>query len=276
MLGSALTTILAQSGASCSPFAEAHLDITHVDALTAAVSGFAAEGGRVVINAAAYTNVEQAEDDVDKAFMVNDQGARNVAAAAAQFGLKHVYVSTDFVFDGAKPGPYTEDDQPNPLSVYGRSKLAGEKSVLEVAPESLIVRTAWVYGPCGNNFASKIFSLAASRDQLKVVDDEVGCPTFTFDLANGILGLIERDARGLFNLTGSGSCSRYEMAKEVIAAAGLATEVLPVSSDAFPTKAVRPHNSVLSLQKAQAIGVSMPAWQESLRFYVKQHLMNAA
>ena len=276
MWGTALTTLLAEESESCRAYSEADLDITDPSALSQAVRQFAAEGGRIVINAAAYTDVERAENDAERVFLVNDRGARNVAEAAASAGLAHVYVSTDFIFDGTKTGPYTEDDTPNPINVYGRSKLAGEKSVLDACPGSLIVRTAWVYGPAGNNFPSKILKLARTHDVLQVVDDEVGCPTYTVDLAGGILALCSRGVSGVVNLTGSGACSRFEMAGEVIAAAGLATRVLPVPSDTFPTKAARPHNSVLDLSKARSLGATMPAWQDSLRSYVKQYLVNAA
>ncbi len=175
-------------------YSEAQLDITDAAAVSAAVGRFADEavvaaGRGLVINAAAYTDVERAEDDEERAFAVNDAGARNVAEAAARHGLGLVHVSTDFVFDGTKEGAYTETDEPRPLNAYGRTKLAGERSVMAACPEALLVRTAWVYGPGGNNFPRKIVELARTRAELQVVADETGCPTATADLARGILEL---------------------------------------------------------------------------------------
>ena len=219
--------------------------------------------------------MEAAESNEARAFAVNERGARTVAEAAARHGLGLVHVSTDFVFDGAKTGPYTEDDTPNPLSVYGRSKLAGDRAVWAACPDALVVRTAWVYGPGGSNFPSKILAAARTRDEVRVVTDEVGSPTYSADLARGILELWLRGGRGLFNLAGSGSCSRFELAQEVIAAAGLPARVVPVASGTFPTKAARPKNSVLCLDKARGLGVEMPPWQDSVRAYVRTHLLQA-
>jgi dTDP-4-dehydrorhamnose reductase len=276
MLGTALTGVCEELGVECHPYSEADLDITDAEAVSAAAALFAAQGGRLIVNAAAYTDVERAEDDEARAFEVNSRGAGNIAEAAARCGLALVHVSTDFVFDGTKVGPYTEEDEPHPLNAYGRSKLAGERSVLEAHHAALIVRTAWVFGPGGSNFPKKILELARPRDELRVVDDEIGSPTFTMDLARGILELCAQDANGVFHLTGSGSCSRFEMAEEVVRAAGLSTRLVPVSSKTFPTKAQRPLNSVLSTEKARGLGVDMPPWRDSLRAYVRHYLHEAA
>ena len=274
MLGQALTALCEGLRVPCFPYSEAQLDITDAAAVSAAVGRFAGEAAGtagvhgLVVNAAAYTDVERAEDDEGRAFAVNDRGARNVAEAAARHRLGLVHVSTDFVFDGTKDGAYTEADEPNPLNVYGRSKLAGELSVMAAHPEALLVRTAWVYGPGGSNFPRKIVELARTRAELQVVADEVGCPTATADLAWGILELWSAGARGLFHLAGSGSCSRFEMAEQVVVAAGSAARVSPVPRGTFPTRAVRPVNSVLCVEKARAVGVELPRWRESLRTYV--------
>jgi dTDP-4-dehydrorhamnose reductase len=275
MLGSALTAQCEKLGVVCRAYAEADLDITDAEAVDAAAAHFAAQDGVLMINAAAYTDVERAEDEEERAFAVNDTGARNVARAAARQGLGFVHVSTDFVFDGASKAPYTEKDEPHPLNAYGRSKLAGERSVLEVCPTALLVRTAWVYGLGGSNFPLKIIELARRREEIQVVNDEFGSPTASIDLARGILELRRLRATGLFNLTGSGSCSRYELAREIVSAAGLSTRVLPVGRGFFPSKAVRPANSVLSMEKARRLGVEMPPWAPSLRAFVQQHLSNA-
>lgn len=279
MLGSALTALCAELGIPVEAYAEADLDITDPAALAAAVGRFAAGAGPrggTVVNAAAYTDVERAEDDEERAYAVNDRGARNVAESAARQGLGLVHVSTDFVFDGEKDLPYTEEDEPRPLNAYGRSKLAGERSVLEAHPGALLVRTAWAFGPGGPNFPAKILALARTRDEIQVVDDEFGTPTATADLARGIIGLVGLGATGLFHLAGYGSCSRYELAREALDAAGLQTRVVPVKRGLFASKAVRPANSALSSERARGLGVVMPPWQPSLRAYVQQHVTKAA
>jgi dTDP-4-dehydrorhamnose reductase len=245
MLGTALQRVCAERGLRCVAPPEAGFDITDAAAVADIVASFAAaltpdERG-VLINAAAYTNVERAEDDPETAYRVNEHGAHVLASAARTAGLAFVHVSTDFVFDGVKAGPYNEDDEPNPLSVYGASKLAGERAVAAACPDAFTVRTAWAFGENGMNFPTKILALARERDELSVVTDEVGSPTYTIDLARGILGLVDAGATGLHHLAGSGSCTRFELAAEI-----------------------RPANSVLDCSKAAAIGVVMPPWQDAL------------
>lgn len=276
MLGQALTALCEESGVACRAYSEAQLDITDAPAVDDAVAQFSVEARRVeghrgvVVNAAAYTDVEGAEDDEDRASAVNDDGARKVAEAATRYGLGLVHLSTDFVFDGGKGAGYVEEDAPNPLNAYGRTKLAGERAVMAAHPDVLLVRTAWVYGPGGNNFPRKILELARTRSELQVVEDERGCPTASADLAQGILRLWSAGGRGLFHLAGSGSCSRYEMAEEVVAAAGLPVRVVPVPSGTFPVRASRPANSVLCVDKARGLGVELPYWRESLADYVRR------
>jgi dTDP-4-dehydrorhamnose reductase len=270
MLGHALQDICSQRGRSFFAPVESEFDITSVQEVSRVVTSFAAlHPGGVLVNAAAYTNVERAEDDPETAFAVNRTGARLLAHAAARAGMSFVHVSTDFVFDGTKAGPYTEDDEPNPLSVYGVSKLAGERVVLAANPTALIVRTAWVFGPHGANFPTKILERAAGSIAITVVNDEVGSPTYTLDLAAGILDLADADARGIYHLAGSGSCTRDEMAREILRLAGLeAVKVMPVPASTFPSKAARPANSVLDCSKAAAAGVTMPDWRDALARFV--------
>ena len=270
MLGTALQRVIAERGERFAAPAEGEFDITDTAAVTRAVfaftGGLASDEQPVLLNAAAYTNVERAEDDAEMAFRVNEEGARKLAVMARQAGLRFVHVSTDFVFDGHKQGAYTEEDPVNPLSVYGASKLAGERAVAWENPDSLVVRTAWVFGPNGANFPGKILTVARERGELTVVEDEVGSPTYTVDLARGILGLLDADAEpGLYHLAGSGSCSRFELAAEVLRLAGLAEVSLrPVPSSSFPSKAERPKNSVLDCSRAASLGVVMPPWQDAL------------
>jgi len=270
MLGHALQAVCSQRGRSFFAPVESEFDITSAQEVSRVVTSFAAlHPGGVLVNAAAYTNVERAEDDPETAFAVNRTGARLLAHAAARAGMPFVHVSTDFVFDGTKDGPYTEEDEPNPLSVYGVSKLAGERVVLAANPTALIVRTAWVFGPDGTNFPVKILERARGSIAITVVNDEVGSPTYTLDLAAGILGLADAGARGTYHLAGSGSCTRDEMAREVLRLAGLdAVKVMPVPASTFPSKAARPANSVLDCSKAAAVGVTMPDWHDALARFV--------
>lgn len=276
MLGTALQRVIAARGGTlCAP-AEGTFDITDEGAVARTLHDFSAglepgvEG--VLINAAAYTNVERAEDEPQVAHLVNGWAPCLLAEVARNCDLRFAHVSTDFVFDGTKAGPYTEADEPNPLSVYGRSKLDGERGVLEADPDAIVVRTAWVYGPAGVNFPVKILEAARSRPVLKVVTDEIGSPTYTPDLAAGILGLVDAGAAGLYHLAGAGSCSRFELAAEVLRLAGLDSPLEPVTSDAFPTRAARPANSVLDCSKAAGVGVVMRDWRDSLADFVAHDL----
>lgn len=268
MLGTALQAVLADRGRAFVAPPECEFDITDEAAVAVVMDRFASSVGPgeqgVVVNAAAYTNVERAEDEPATAFLVNETGPGLLAAAARSRGLRFVHVSTDFVFDGMKDGPYAETDEPNPLSVYGASKLAGERAAIAADPGALVVRTAWVFGPGGANFPSKILERAGQGGAMRVVTDEVGSPTYTLDLARAMLDLADRGATGVFHLAGTGECSRFELAAAVLALAGLDNAIEPVTSDLFPTRAARPANSVLDCSKAAALGVRMPAWRDAL------------
>ena len=274
MLGTALQRVLVAGGATIDAPAEAGFDICDPVAVKHRVSEFAEklapDQAGVLVNAAAYTNVERAEDEPERAYLVNEHGAALLARAAREAGLGFVHVSTDFVFDGRKEGPYAECDDPCPLSVYGVTKLAGEIAVAAEDPDALIVRTAWVFGPGGVNFPAKILDAARTRPSVQVVTDEMGSPTYTLDLASGIIGLVSAGAGGLFHLAGSGSCTRYELAAETLRLAGVDTPIEPVTSDAFPTKAARPRNSVLDCAKASGFGVEMPEWHDALARFVRE------
>jgi len=273
MLGTALQRVLTERGDRFMAPAESDFDITDEQAVALCVADFleALRPGErgVLVNAAAYTNVERAEDDEATAYRVNELGARLLAEAARRTGLAFAHVSTDFVFDGTKVGAYAETDAANPLSVYGASKLAGEVAVLEADPRALIVRTAWVFGPAGVNFPVKILEAARKHPLLKVVTDEVGSPTYTLDLAVGIVGLVDAGATGLFHLAGAGSCSRFELAKQILELAGIDTPIEPVTADTFPTKAARPLNSELDCSKAALLGVTMPPWRDAVERFMR-------
>ena len=223
----------------------------------------------VVINAAAYTDVERAEDESSSVFRVNAEGAGVVADAAAAAGAAAVYYSTDYVFGGTQQRPYEPEDPVAPIGVYARSKRAGEEATMAACANHFIVRTAWLYGVGGNNFVEKILRAAASRPKLRVVADEVGSPTFTRDLADATRVLCEGRAYGVYHAVNEGSCSRYEFAQAILELAGMATPIAPCASTEFPTKAERPLYSVLSNERLRAAtGHAMRAWRDALEEYM--------
>jgi dTDP-4-dehydrorhamnose reductase len=231
----------------------------------------------VVINAAAYTAVDQAEDEPERARRINAEAAAEVAAAAARVGARVIQISTDYVFDGRADGPYAEDTAPNPLGVYGRTKLAGEEEVRTANSKHVIVRTAWVYSPFGRNFVKTMMDAAESHETLNVVDDQRGSPSSALDLADGLFRILDVWGRGselglaeTYHLAGTGSTTWCGFARAIMAECrkrGLpAAEVRPIATADWPTKAVRPANSVMSSSKFERdFGFSMPRWEESLR-----------
>ncbi|MEV1129892.1 dTDP-4-dehydrorhamnose reductase [Agromyces sp. NPDC049794] len=241
----------------------AGLDVTDVAAVMEAVIGH-----DVVVNAAAYTAVDAAETDEDRAFAVNASGAGHVAAASAAHGARMVQISTDYVFDGTATEAYAEDAPRNPVSAYGRTKAAGEELALARNPgRTYVVRTAWLYGAEGRSFASTMLRLAGERDTWPVVDDQIGQPTWTRDLAEKLLELIERDAPGgIYHGTNSGRTSWYGFAREILREASLDPErITPTTSDAFPQTARRPSFSVLGHDAWGRVGIEpMRHWREAL------------
>jgi dTDP-4-dehydrorhamnose reductase len=234
----------------------ADLDITDRDAVGAAIGPH-----DLVINCAAWTNVDGAEDQAEQAMLVNRDGARHVAEAAGRV----VHVGTDYVFDGSKRGAYVESDPTAPLQEYGRTKLAGEEAVAAANPDHLIVRASWLFGAGGANFVATMLRLGDERDELRVVDDQVGCPTFTGHLAEGLVALAQGGERGVRHLAGGGSCSWYEFAREIFGRAGVDCQVEPCTTAEFPRPAARPANSVMTTEYE---GVRLPAWQDGLDAYL--------
>jgi dTDP-4-dehydrorhamnose reductase len=219
----------------------------------------------VIVNAAAYTAVDRAESEADFAFAVNARAPGVLAEEAGRVGAFLVHYSTDYVFDGTKAGPYTEDDAPNPLSVYGRTKLEGERAIRASGCRHLILRTSWVYASRGHNFLLTMLRLGAERPELRVVDDQRGAPTWARDIATATVTLLAKPPDGLFHLTAAGETTWHGFACEIMRLAGLAAVVRRIRSDEYPTAARRPANSVLDNGRLRAAaGVVMPAWQESL------------
>lgn len=265
MLGTDLVALLHARGEDVRALDRAGLDVTDADAVDAAV-----RGSDVVVNAAAYTAVDAAEDDEARAFAVNAVGAQHVARSAARYGARLVHVSTDYVFDGGatRAGGYAEDAALAPRSAYGRSKAAGERAVRSVHPDALVVRTAWLYGAHGACFPRTIARFARDRGSVDVVDDQVGQPTWTVDLADLVVRLVGAGAPGgAYHGTAQGQASWWELAREVVAAAGLDPEgVRPTSSAAFARPAPRPAWSVLGHDALRRLGVEpIGDWRERWR-----------
>lgn len=223
-----------------------------------------------IVLAAAYTDVDGCELNPQLARLTNYTGALKVAEAARQFGSKLLFLSTDYVFDGAKNAPYETDDPRNPKSEYGRSKASAEAAITEVLPSACIVRTSWVFGTGGTCFPDTILKLASSRRELEVVSDQRGCPTYARDLSRSIIQLCRRSAKGIVHATNSGDCTWFEFASEIIRLAGLNTVVRPTTSDKFVRPAERPKYSVLSSRSLTQYGIHMPTWQQALRDYLAE------
>jgi dTDP-4-dehydrorhamnose reductase len=244
----------------------AEFDLTDAAATRAFVAGARPDA---VVNCAAYTNVDAAEEHEDVARVVNADGAGNVAAAAAEAGARIVHVSTDYVFDGEHDTPWVESDPVAPLGAYGRTKLAGERALAAAAPEHAIVRTAWLFGVGGPNFVDTMLRLGGERDEVSVVTDEIGCPTWTGHLAPALVDVAERRGSvGVFHAAGGGRCSWNELASETFARAGVACRVLPTTAAAFARAAPRPAWSVLASERDDA--VSLPPWQEGLQGHLDE------
>lgn len=227
----------------------------------------------VVIHGAAYTDVDGCERDPERADAVNHRGARAIAEAAKRTGAYVLAVGTDFVFSGTKGASYSERSAPDPVSIYGTSKLAGERAVMETDPSFAVARTAWVYGGAGKHFPRTVLGVVASRGGMAVVDDETSCPTFAGDLAEGLLALAAQRPSGIFHLTNEGAVSRYEFARAVMLAAGKDPDLIsPISTEeflaAYPLPAKRPANSALQNHRAAELGVRLPEWRASLQTYI--------
>jgi dTDP-4-dehydrorhamnose reductase len=247
MLGQAVARVSGGVGLS-----RAELDVTDRAAVRDAIGP-----GDVVFNCAAWTDVDGAEEHEDEATRVNGEGARNVAEAAGAV----VYVSSDYVFDGRKGEPHVESDPVRPLSAYGRSKLAGERATAAANPRHFVVRSSWLFGPGGRNFVETMLGLGP---EVRVVDDQIGCPTFTGHLAEALVGLAATEDYGVHHMAAAGSCSWFEFAREIFSRAGVDTRVSPCTTAEFPRPAPRPALSALTSER----GHRLPHWHEGLEAYL--------
>jgi len=265
MLGRDVMLAAGNAGHQVVGFGHAELDIADEAAVSTKVE---AERPDVVINCAAWTDVDEAEENEEDATRVNGVGAGNVAAAAGAVGASAVYVGSDYVFDGSKGAPYVETDQTAPLSAYGRSKLAGEEATREANKRHFIVRSAWLFGVGGPNFVETMLRLAADHGEVLVVRDQVGSPTYTWHLAYGIVRLIEGVEFGIHHMAAAGACSWYEFAREIFEQASVECQVMSATSEMLGRPAPRPAYSALASQREHAI--ELPSWQDGLAAYLAQ------
>lgn len=242
------------------------LDITDNEAVH---SFFQENSFDFCVNCAGYTAVDQAEDEPEKAFLLNADAVENLAKICESNHIRFIHISTDYVFDGKAKHPYKEDDPVEPQSVYGFSKLKGEKAVLKYSSQAIIIRTAWLCSQFGKNFAKTMLRLGAEKPELRVVDDQIGSPTFAFDLAKAILEMIQKpqqpESNEIFHYSSMGNISWFIFAKEIMAMAGLDCKIIPVKTSEYPTKAKRPAYSVLDKSKIiHNYGIEIPEWKFSL------------
>ncbi|NDV27342.1 dTDP-4-dehydrorhamnose reductase [Desulfovibrio sp. JC010] len=267
LLGQALAQKLEQQEIVTIPLSRSDFDPLDEDSLSAFMER---EEPDFVFNTVAYTMVDQAEDEENKAHLLNTTLPATLGRLCKQSGAKLIHYSTDFVFDGKKDSPYTEEDRTNPKSVYGETKLAGEERIIELNYDDfLIIRTAWLFGPHRTNFVHKIVNFAKERENLTVVHDQNGSPTYTPDLAEYSIELLKHEAKGIFNLVNSGKASWCELATEAVDSCAINCRVDPVPTSAYPTKAKRPPYSVLDTSKfTEVTGITPRPWVQALRDYV--------
>ncbi len=266
-LGLALSEVFGSAtGYQAAAFDRKALDILNGPAVAAAIHR---ERPWAVINAAAWTDVDGCEKDIEKAYTVNAIAPGETAAHAYAAGSRFVHVSTDYVFDGFKESPYTEEDDPNPLSIYGKSKLEGERLVLEACPQALILRSSWLFGLGRANFVMRIFESVMAQKGLRVVSDRRGAPTYTRDLAGAVKRLMELDASGLYHVSNQGECSWYEYAAEILKILKVEARLLPVPASEFKRPAPRPEYTVLDNAKyRRATGAALRPWPEALNDFL--------
>lgn len=238
------------------------LDITNYDQTILTIKK---NKPHIVINVAGLTMVDLCEEKRGEAFAVNAEGAKHIAMGCQEIGAKCLYFSTDYVFDGGKREPYSEEDLPNPLSVYGKSKLQGEEYVREILDDFLIIRTSWLFSQEGSNFVKTIITISQESDALDMVNDQEGSPTYAKDLCSAILFLMEKDLKGIFHISNKGSCTWREFAQKILELIGSRLKLIPITSAQCGRPAPRPHYSVLSTEKFERLtGFVMPHWEDAL------------
>lgn len=270
-LGKDLAKELTERGIENIPVDIEEMDITDEKAVKEFISSCVKERALdAVIHCAAYTAVDRAEDEEELAYKINAVGTKNVAEACKENDIKLMYISTDYVFDGEGERPWQPDDKRAPLNVYGKTKYEGELFVQQLE-KFFTVRISWVFGLHGNNFIKTMLKLGKERDELNVVDDQIGSPTYTKDLSVLLADIIQTDKYGIYHASNEGLCSWYEFAKEIFSQARLNVKLNPVDSSAFPVKAKRPHNSRMDKSKLVQNGFKpLPDWKDALRRYIEE------
>jgi len=266
MLAFDLISQLKNQGIEPICFAKDEIDITIENQIIEKISSIKPE---IIINCAAYTNVDLAESNIEKAYEVNAEGVKNLALLCKKIDIPLVHISTDYIFDGRKNSPYLETDKTNPLNIYGKSKLKGEEYITQMLDKYYIVRTSWLYGKNGKNFVETIIKLGLENNEVKVVDDQMGSPTWTVDLSKAILFIIENAPYGTYQVTNSNTCTWRDFAEYIFKIKNINTKILPVTTDDFPRPALRPRYSVMSNKKVNELSFFMPTWQESVENYLK-------
>ena len=249
----------------------AEFDITDFEASHKFITDYMPDA---VIHCSAYTAVDKAEDEPELCYLVNAVGTENIAKICKEIDAKMVYISTDYVFDGTKDGYYDVNDIPNPINVYGKTKLAGEKVVQEFLDKYFIVRISWVFGINGNNFVKTMLRLGKERSVLNVVDDQIGSPTYTADLAPLLVDMIHTDKYGIYNATNEGECSWAEFAEEIFKVAGMNVKVNHITTDEYLAKARRPINSRMSKKCIENVFYKLPYYQKALIRYFEEFKVN--
>lgn len=265
MLGNDVMVAAEGLGHEVTGYGHAELDITDIEAMR---RRFLRDRPDAIINCAAWTDVDGAEDDVDGALLVNGTAAGYAATAAAEAGARILYVSSDYVFDGLKTSPYVESDQVGPVSSYGSSKLAGEQATMLANRRSWIVRSSWLFGLNGGNFVDTMLRLGADHGEVLVVRDQIGSPTWTWHLAHGLVRLVDTDAFGIHHMAAGETCSWYDFAVEIFKLSGMDVKTLSATTDMLARKATRPPYSVMVSENENAI--RLPSWHDGLAGYLEQ------
>jgi dTDP-4-dehydrorhamnose reductase len=267
MLGSDIVKILSQNY-NVFPLTIQNVDIADKETLERLMKQLYPD---IVINCAAYTNVDGAETNPEKAFSVNAEGVKHIAECCNSINARMIHYSTDYIFDGNKKDPYNENDTPCPLNIYGQSKLKGEEYIKEILADYLIIRSSWLFGEKGKNFVNSILKLSQEKEELKIVNDQVGSPTYTSDLSKATGQLIEKDIRGIVNVTNSGYCSWFTFSKEITELSNISIKIKAIRTEELNRSALRPKNSILDCSKFNKLtGSIMPSYKSALKSYLKE------
>ncbi|RMF98283.1 MAG: dTDP-4-dehydrorhamnose reductase [Candidatus Schekmanbacteria bacterium] len=267
MLGQAMTRIVSENHFDTRGFAISEVDITKPDTIAEMFDRFSPQ---VVINCAAFTDVDACETERERAMKVNAEGVYNIAEISNKRNALVVHISTDYIFDGTKKSPYKEEDIPSPLNFYGESKYLGEKSLIEATDDYIILRTEWLYGEGGKNFVFTMLDKQKRGEIIEVVDDQIGSPTLTDEVAYAVVGLLNNNCRGVYNFSSAGECSWYDFAKKIFEVSGLPAQINAIKSSMIKRPAVRPKYSVLDCSKIKRdANISIKVWDEALSAFIR-------